>query len=105
MRKSSFTALLPLLGILLTGCPGDLPPPPPEPQWSLLARERSEALLAITGRSRSDVWAVGADRGQGPLVLHYDGTRWQEQATGHRGDLWWVHAFEQGPVMMAGANA
>ena len=104
MRKCSITVLLPLLGALLTGCQGDLPPPPPEPQWSIVARERSEALMAITGRSRSDVWAVGADRGQGPLVLHYDGTQWQEKATGHRGDLWWVHAFEQGPVLMAGAN-
>lgn len=105
MRKCSFTALLPLLGALLAGCGGNLQPPLPEPQWSVVARDRTEALLSITGRSRSDVWAVGADRGQGPLVLHYDGTRWQERATGHRGDLWWVHAFEQGPVMMAGANA
>jgi hypothetical protein len=95
-----------LLGVLLSGCPDGPPPPEPEPQpWSIVAQDRPEALLSIAGRSRSDVWAVGADRGQGPLVLHYDGTRWQRQALEHHGDLWWVHAFEQGPLFMGGANA
>ena len=95
-----------LLGVLLSGCPDDPPPPEPEPgPWSLVAQGRAEALLSIGGRSRSDVWAVGADRGQGPLVLHYDGTQWKQQPMEHRGDLWWVHAFENGPVLMAGGNA
>ncbi|HYI01201.1 vanadium-dependent haloperoxidase [Hyalangium sp.] len=93
-----------LLGVLVIGCDED-PPPEPEPlQWAALTQGYPEALLSISGRSRSDVWAVGADRGRGPLVLHYDGTKWQEQQTGLRGDLWWVHAFEQGPVLMGGAN-
>jgi hypothetical protein len=93
-----------LLGVLISGCDDD-PPPVPEPlQWAALTQGYPEALLSISGRSRSDVWAVGADRGRGPLVLHYDGTKWQEQQTGIRGDLWWVHAFEQGPVLMGGAN-
>ncbi|MFP2906152.1 hypothetical protein ACLESD_14025 [Pyxidicoccus sp. 3LFB2] len=51
------------------------------------------------------MWAVGADRGRGPAVLHFDGSAWSELATGHRGDLWWVHAFQDGPVVMAGGNA
>ncbi|MFL5344264.1 MAG: DUF6851 domain-containing protein [Hyalangium sp.] len=94
-----------LLGVLLSACPDPKPPPEPEPSWSVVAQSRREALLSISGRSRSDIWAVGADRGRGPLVLHYDGTAWQELATGYRGDLWWVHAFEQGPVMLAGASS
>ena len=81
------------------------PVPPESVPWTSVAQSRPEALLAVSGRSSSDVWAVGADRGRGPAVLHYDGTAWRELATGQRADLWWVHAFENGPVMMAGGNA
>jgi hypothetical protein len=93
-----------LLGALLTGCPD----PEPEPQpasWDTVAQARPEALLSVSGRSSADVWAVGADRGRGPAVLHFDGKVWRELSTGQRGDLWWVHAFPDGPVMMAGGNA
>ena len=63
-----------------------------------------EAMLSITGRSATDVWSVGADKGQGPAVLHYDGTRWTRLATGQRGHLWWVHVFDDGTAMMGGAS-
>jgi hypothetical protein len=103
VRPVSGRGLAVLLTVLMAGCGGKAPQP--EPSWAILAQSRREALLSISGHSRSDVWAVGADRGRGPLVLHYDGVGWQELATGQRGDLWAVHALEQGPVMMAGANA
>ena len=61
-------------------------------------------MLSITGRSATDVWSVGADKGQGPAVLHYDGTRWTRLATGQRGHLWWVHVFNDGTAMMGGAS-
>lgn len=94
-----------LMGALLTGCP-DEPEPTPEPvPWAALAKTRPEALLSISGRSASDVWAVGADRGRGPAVLHFDGTAWSEVPTGVRTDLWWVHAFQDGPVLMSGGSA
>jgi hypothetical protein len=48
---------------------------------------------------------VGADKGQGPLVLHFDGKSWKEIHTGQRGDLWWVQALPGGTVLMAGASA
>lgn len=57
------------------------------------------------GRSATDVWAVGADKGAGPLVLHYDGTQWERRPTGTRGSLWWVHAAQDGTTWMAGTNA
>src|SRR5262249_12681243 len=44
-------------------------------------------------------------KGHGPLVLHYDGNAWAQVPTGQSGDLWWVHAFANGPVFMSGANA
>ena len=52
----------------------------------------------------SDVYAVGADKGAGPLVMHFDGSRWSEIRTGEHGDLWWVQALADGPVLMGGAG-
>ncbi len=75
-----------------------------EPRWQILASELPSALLSVTARSPSDVYAVGADKGHGPLVLHFDGVRWKELHTGERGDLWWVHAFPNGPALVAGAG-
>lgn len=48
------------------------------------------ALYSVWSSSASDVWAVGADDGTGPLVLHYDGAAWTRVQTGSTGDLWWV---------------
>ena len=72
--------------------------------WQLLASELPSALLSVSGRSASDIFAVGADKGHGPLVLHFDGTKWNELKTGQRVDLWWVHAFANGPALMSGSR-
>ncbi len=77
----------------------------PAHEWQLLASELPSALLSVSGRSASDVFAVGADKGHGPLVLHFDGKAWAELPTGQSGDLWWVQALANGPVFMAGANS
>jgi hypothetical protein len=74
-------------------------------EWQLLASELPSALMSVSGRSSSDIYAVGADKGRGPLVLHFDGKRWKEIHTGQTGDLWWVQTFPTGPVLMAGASA
>lgn len=92
--------LLALVALPLGGCEEEEPP-----AWRLVATQRPEAFLSVSGRSARDVYVVGADKGRGPVVLHYNGQGWEELATGHRGDLWWVHAFAEGPVLMAGANA
>jgi hypothetical protein len=73
-------------------------------EWQLLASELPSALLSVSGRSATDIYAVGADKGHGPLVLHFDGKAWKELRTGQTGDLWWVHALPDGPALMAGAN-
>lgn len=97
-----------LIGICLVGCPAkdDKPSTPEETklEWQILASELPSALLSVTGTSASDIYAVGADKGRGPLVLHFDGKGWKELATGTTGDLWWVHAFPSGPVLMGGAG-
>ncbi len=74
-------------------------------EWQLLASELPSALMSVSGRSPTDMYSVGADKGQGPLVLHFDGTAWKSLHTGSTGDLWWVQAIPDGPTLMAGAGA
>lgn len=91
------------LSAFLAACP-DPVEPKDQGTWSAVARDLPAALLAVTGTSATDVWAVGADPGTGPLVLHFDGTAWTQKPTGTRGAIWWVHAFESGPVFMGGSQ-
>lgn len=105
MRLHATALFAAALTLHLAGCPDPVVSPagPPTPAtWSVLAQDASAALLSIGGRAADDVYAVGADKGLGPLVLHWDGAAWTRLATGTRGDLWWVHALPDGPVMMAG---
>src|SRR5690349_2655807 len=88
-------------GVAAPGC-GDNNQPT---TWSTVASGLRESILSIDGTSPTDVWAVGADRGEGPLVLHYDGAAWTERPTHERANLWWVHAFPGGPVFLAGAQS
>lgn len=74
----------------------------PAPEWQIVHETLPGALLSVWGTSASDVWVVGADPGDGPLVLHYDGAAWTRMETGHAGTLWWVFGFEGGPVYMGG---
>lgn len=74
------------------------------PQWQVTASGLDEALMSISGSSEKDVWAVGADTGAGPLVLHFDGTTWTRSATGVKGALWWAHAFPDGTAFFGGVR-
>jgi len=62
------------------------------------------ALLSIWGTSASDIWAVGADDGTGPVLIHFDGTNWNRIDTGTSGDLWWVWGDGQGTLFLSGAG-
>ncbi|MFI5297054.1 MAG: vanadium-dependent haloperoxidase [Polyangiales bacterium] len=99
------TISLGLTALTLGGCHKTPAPAPPALEWQILASELPTALLSVSGRSASDVFAVGADKGHGPMVLHFDGTKWAELHTGQTGDLWWVQALPNGPALMSGANA
>ena len=72
--------------------------------WSTVFRNLPAALMSVWGTSADDIWAVGADPGDGlgPLAVHYDGVKWTELETGQEGDLWWVFGFSDGPVYMGG---
>lgn len=59
----------------------------------LVLEHLSGALLSVSGTSAADVYAVGADAGDGsgPMMLHYDGDGWTRLDTGLTvGDLWWI---------------
>ncbi len=74
----------------------------PRSPFVTLVSDRAEAVLSVRGTSATDVWAVGADAGlgDGPLVLHYDGTGWTELETGTSGSLWSVQPTETGATMV-----
>ena len=73
--------------------------------WDWVVKSPQAALLSVHGTSATDVWVSGADDGTGPVVLHYDGQAWERVATGARGDWWWVHAVDEGPVFFGGSDA
>lgn len=73
------------------------------PGWESIGMGLPSALLGINGSSSTDVWAVGADMGAGPAVLHYDGSTWTSTSGLSRGDLWWVEPVGAA-VYMAGAG-
>lgn len=96
-----------LLVGLIYGCPGPepVPPPPPTPSWQLVHQDLPGALLRVWGTSRTDVYAVGADAdGQGPLVLHFDGSRWTRLNTGTTGDLWWIDRVAEDDLRLVGES-
>ncbi len=94
--------------LALSGCGSDPKPVADEPlpnQWGWVAHSPDAALLGVHGTSEHDVWLTGADDGQGPVVLHWDGEAWERRPTGVRGDLWWVNATADGPVFFGGSEA
>jgi hypothetical protein len=103
MRTRAFV----LLSTIVAASCGDSATPDPviEAPWSLIEESPSAALFSVHGSAADDVWMVGADDGQGPLTLHWDGQAWERRPTGRRGDLWWVHSVAHGPVFLAGTDA
>ena len=73
------------------------------PGWEAIGTGLPSALMCINGTSSSDVWAVGADVGSGPAILHYDGDAWEQITGASSGDLWWVAPIGTG-VYMVGAG-
>jgi hypothetical protein len=97
-----------VMGLALSGCGSDQKPVSDEPlpsQWAWVAHSPDAALLGVHGTSDHDVWLTGADDGQGPVVLHWDGKDWERRPTGVRGDLWWANATVEGPVFFGGSDA
>lgn len=63
------------------------------------------ALLSVSGRAPDEVYAVGADPGDGlgPMVMHWNGRYWRRLRSGASGDLWWISEKPvAGSFIMAG---
>jgi hypothetical protein len=86
------------LPLLVVGCGAD----DDEPAWAVVQEELPGALMSVWAPAPDDVWVVGADAGEGPEVLRFDGASWHRLTTGSTGDLWWVFGFESGPVFLGG---
>ncbi len=85
--------------------PDDNPPEDAKPYvWSKVADVPGSSLMAIHGTSSNDVFAVGADAGHGPVVLHWDGESWLQMDTGMTGNFWWVYAIDD-VAFFTGANS
>ncbi len=77
--------------------------PPADAPWEMVFEDRESALFSVWGTTGDDVWVVGSDAGDGPLVLHYDGESWEAKDTGASGDLWWVSGHGN-DVWMSGSD-
>ncbi|MCB9681236.1 MAG: hypothetical protein H6733_07160 [Alphaproteobacteria bacterium] len=66
--------------------------------WQTPASDLGPALLSVTGTAEGDVWTVGADAGDGPLVGHLHDGAWERVDVGSAGDLWWIWLPPTGDV-------
>jgi hypothetical protein len=99
-----FLAIPLLAGLAAVACSDAPAASGSEREWVVVHEALDSALISVWGSDEDDVWAVGGDRGEGPLVLHWDGERFETMATGASGDLWWVFGFAGGPVFLGGAG-
>lgn len=107
MHRSLVRSLAVITLASCTSDPVDPPTPVPVPARSfrVVASGLPAALLSVSAVSPTNVYAVGADKGDGPWVVHYDGKGWTRLRTGFHGDLWWVHAFSWGGLVAAGQGS
>lgn len=93
-----------VIALSLGGCSSDDQEAAPKTAWSLVFEDLDAALISVTGRSADDVWTVGADAGDGPLILHFDGERWTRARVAESADLWWVHIADENTIVCAGSQ-
>lgn len=70
--------------------------------WTLVSEDLPAGLLSVTGTGPDDVWVVGADAGDGPTVLNWDGSAWSRIDTGTTQDLWWGFVPDQTEAWFVG---
>jgi hypothetical protein len=100
---------------LLVGCPSDALPdagteagvPTAKAEWRVVLENLDGALLSVwgPGGSSREIFAVGGPLGNtgfSPLVLRYDGTRWNRLAPGGSDSFWWVTGTASDDVWLVG---
>jgi hypothetical protein len=60
--------------------------------WEVVADYLPGALLSVYAKSPTDIWAVGADPGDGKggMVVRYDGNEWRRLSGIALRDIWWL---------------
>jgi len=103
--RCSLMLLSACVSIALAGCDSEPQAKATPGRWTAVAQDLPSAVLSVRGTASNDVWAVGADKGSGPLILHYDGKTWQKLDSGMQGSLWWSLPFPDGSALFGGAGA
>ena len=91
----------------LATLPGCGVEPEAKARWRIVGEDLPGALFSVAGRSASDVWVVGSDRGEGrgPTVLRFDGKAWSRPDAGlSKGHLLWVHVLADGTAFTSGSG-
>ena len=89
------------------GCSNSLTDPPEEGKARIVFDQLNAAILSVSGTAADDIYAVGADPGDGlgPYVLHYNGQNWRRLESGASGALWWISVeMIGGSFYMAGTQ-
>lgn len=110
LALSAWSALVGLAGLLVLASgpacdPDDGGPDEPSKSWAFVYEDLPSALLSVWGSSENDIFFAGSDPkdGDGPWVLHWDGSAMTRIATGQSGTLWWVSGTSAtGDVYFAG---
>lgn len=89
MRATPF-ALFALLSSLVVGCPS-------QSGFLVVGSDLQGALLSVRGTADDDVWACGSDGGDGPGLVHWNGSAWERFDTSAWAgvDLWWLYPGDQ----------
>jgi len=97
------TLLLPIL-LMAPACRDAVETGQTYGDWTVVLGELDAGLIGVWAPADDDVWAVGADPGDGlgGYVYHFDGSTWERLDTGTTGNFWWVHGDGTGPVWMVG---
>jgi hypothetical protein len=103
LLRSTFLALLVVPAGACTGAADDTGDAAPDP-WTIVASDQPGAFLNIWGSAADDVWAVGADAGSGPVLVHYDGAAWASIPLATSGDLWWMTSVGPDSFWLCGAG-
>ena len=76
-----------------------------ERPWQTVLDDWPAALLSVNGTSAQNVWVAGANVGDRPTLLRWDGQSWHDiHVDAPDVNLWWVQPFDDGTAMAGGSN-
>lgn len=92
-----------LLALLAVACGDSFSDSTATGLWRLDHAESHGVLLSVWGTSEDDVWVAGGDA-DASLLLHGDGTHWEQIDVGEHSLLWYVYGFGGSDVYAVGED-